>query len=188
MKKKLGLLCILLALTACGSDNTSGDKSVDKDKTDKSTSSKDKIDPTKNLICPQVAILQAGEEIYDYGGEKPDPSQLVAKARMRSIEGDCGYVKDGIDIAFTLHMRAQRGSRLGAGHVSFPYFIAIVDPAENVVSRQTVTAQFDFSGMDKVAEDNEPLHVFIPISEQAIPAGPAYRVLVGFQQPKISQR
>jgi hypothetical protein len=188
MNKKLSLLCLLLALTACGSDDTSGDKSIDKDKEAKSSSSKDKIDPSKNLICPQVAILQAGEEVFDYGGEKPDPSQLVAKARMRSIAGDCGYLPNGIDIAFTLHMGAKRGPRLGSGQVSFPYFIAIVDPAENVISRQIVTAQFSFADLDKTAERDDPLHVFIPLSEQSIPAGPAYRVLIGFQKPKMDGR
>ncbi len=188
MKKRLVIIS-LLALAACGSDNTSGDKSTDSDKSSKHAAPKESDTVTKNLICPQVAILQAGEEVMDYGDEKPDPSQLVAKARMKNLEGDCGYRtgtkdgKDGIDINFTLHMRAEKGAHLGGAQTSFPYFIAIVDPSENIISRQVMTAQFHFSGLDKVAVDDEPLHVFVPLPEKAMLSGPDYRVLVGFQIP-----
>jgi hypothetical protein len=101
---------------------------------------------------------------------------------MKSITGDCSYHKDGIDIAFTLHMASRKGPRLGGDQVSFPYFIVIVDPAENILSRQVMTAHFKFSGLDKVSVDEEPLHVFIPLSQTAMLAGPDYRVFVGFKK------
>jgi acetylornithine/N-succinyldiaminopimelate aminotransferase len=138
---------------------------------------------TNELICPQVAILQPAQEIFDYGGENPDPAQLVARVKMQSIEGDCGYQKNGIDINFTLHLSALRGPRLGGDKFSMPFFIAIVDPSENIISRQTVTAQFHFAG-SKTAMDDEALHVFIPLPEKDQLGGPDYRVLTGFKQRK----
>jgi hypothetical protein len=140
---------------------------------------------TEGLICPQVAILREAEEQFDYGGDKPDASQLVAKARLRKVEGDCGYRNDkeketGVDISFTLQALAARGPRLGGNQVNFPYFIAVVDPADSVLSRQVMTAQFKFSDDKKVAELYEPLHVFIPVPLKSLPSGPDYRVLIGF--------
>lgn len=178
--KKFALLALVLTLAACAGDDKP-DEAKKAENEAKTAAPKIKTD---DLICPQVAILQEAEEISDYGGEEPDPSQLVAKARMVSIAGDCSYRKDGIDISFSLHLTARRGPRLGGEQVSFPYFVAIVDPAENIPSRQVVTAQFKFSGLDKTAEDDEALHVFIPLPQKDQLSGPNYRVLTGFQLPK----
>ena len=164
MKKRI-VLFAMLVLAACGEDKDASEKPHDK--ADKPAVVKYK---TEDLICPQVAILEQAQEVVDYGGEKPEPQQLVAKASMKKIEGDCAYRKDdkdlsktGIDIAFTLHLVAARGPRLGGAQTSFPYFVAIIDPADKIVSRQSLTASFTFSGSDKVAESEEDMHVFIPV-------------------------
>ncbi|MDR3424477.1 MAG: hypothetical protein P4M13_05290 [Alphaproteobacteria bacterium] len=181
MKKYGILLALFLALAACADS----DKSPAKDQP-----AMPEI-KTDNLICPQVAILQEAQETFDYGGEKPDPAQLIAKARLKKIDGDCAYraddkdgKKSGIDISFTLQEAAARGPRLEGAQASFPYFVAVVDPADNILSRQTLTAQFKFSGSDQVTVSSDPLHVFIPLSPQELLAGPDYRVLVGFEGPK----
>jgi hypothetical protein len=179
--KKFGILFALLVLAACADS----DKSAPKDTPPAKPELK-----TENMICPQVAILKQADEAFDYGGEKPDAAQLVAKARLKAIAGDCAYRKDdeekgsGIDIAFTLQEVAARGPRLGGDQIGFSYFIAVVNPAENILNRQIMTAQFKFSGDSKVAETNEPLHVFIPLPETSLAAGPDYRVLIGFTKPR----
>ena len=174
---KFATLLVLLALTACGG----GDKP--KVAEEELPSPEPEI-RTDNLICPQVAILRQADEVFDYGGEKPDSLQFVAKAHFKIIEGDCAYRKkensSGIDIAFKLHASAIKGPRLGGNRVSFPYFIAVVDPTDAILNRQVVTAQFNFSGDDKLTEIVEPLHVFIPLSAKELITGPSYRVLVGF--------
>jgi hypothetical protein len=172
--KKFGSLIFLLILAACASGN---DEAPPKDEPPPEPEIR-----TEHLICPQVAILRQAEEVFDYAGEPPAADQLVAKAKLDKIEGDCAYRKDddnsGIDIAFTLHGVAARGPRLGGEKVSFPYFIAVVDPADKVVSREVVTAHYNF-GEGKVAEISEPLHVFIPMPVAQLGSGPAYRVLIG---------
>ena len=179
--KKISILFALLALAACAD---SGKSEPPKEAPPPKAELK-----TENMICPQVAILKEADETFDYGGEKPDPAQLVAKARLNKITGDCAYRTDakkgiGIDITFTVQELAARGPRLGGNQVGFPYFIAVVDPADAVLNRQIVTAQFKFSGADKVVEINEPLHVFIPLTEKTLSAGPDYRVLIGFTTPQ----
>jgi len=170
------LLLAVLTVAACVSDDDKSDASKHDKKTDQA-----KV-KTDDLICPQVAILSEVQEKFDYGGEKPDPSQLVASAKMKSVEGDCAYQATGIDIAYTIHMVAKRGPHLGGDQASFPYFVAIIDPADNIISRQVITATFKFSGADKIAADDEALHVFIPLAQAAQEAGPAYRVLAGFEK------
>jgi uncharacterized lipoprotein len=53
--KKIGLLFCVLALASCGSDDTSSSKTADLDKTVKHADKAKEQDPTKDLICPQVA-------------------------------------------------------------------------------------------------------------------------------------
>lgn len=182
--KKFGALVLLLVLAACAGGDKTGDAGKDTDDA-KPVAQKMKTD---NLICPQVAILQEAEEVFDYGGEDPDPSELVSKSRMKNIDGTCAYRKNGIDILFTVRMVAARGPRLGGSHAEFPYFIAVADPADHVLSREVMTAAFTFSGADKVAGDDEALHVFIPLSKTALLSGPDYRVLVGFQMRKEQRK
>jgi len=176
MRKRIAL-CFLFALTACaGGDKPEPEGDLPPPKPDVKT---------EYLICPQVAILRQSDEVFDYAGEKRDEVNLVAKAHLKSVEGDCGYRKDeddptGIDIAFTLKAAASRGSRLGGSEFSIPYFIAVVDPSDNVLSRQVLTAKFEFSGDKQIAELEEPLHVFIPASVPDLASGPDYRVLLGF--------
>ena len=176
--KKFGILFLIMALAACaGADKSAASKDTDAVPV-KAETHRLKI---ADLICPQTAILGHAQKVSDYGGEAPDPAQLVAEARMTAVKGDCAYRKDGIDIAFTLHLQAARGKRLGGGQVGLPIFIAVVDPAEKILNKQILTAQFKFSGADKITDIDEPLHVFIPLSEVALQSGPDYRVLVGFQ-------
>lgn len=175
-RSRLLALTLFAVLAAC----------ADKPPEDRAEPVEDAPPPAKTAavtpICPQVAILRAGQEAFDYAGEAPEPAQLVASAMMQSIEGDCGYREDGIDIKFTLHMGAKRGPRLGGDRAGFPFFIALVDPKETILSRETMTAEFKFSGSDGVTQAEQNLRVFIPLAKADQLAGPSYRVLVAFPQ------
>lgn len=181
MKKTL-MLALIMVLSACASDKDSEDKASKENLGKPKEIAPEVKFNTDNLICPQVAILTKAQQHLDYGGENPDPSQLVATAHMDRVDGDCAYRPDGVDIDFTLHMSAKRGPRLGGDQTSIPFFIASIDPAENILSREIITATFIFKGQDKVTQDDEALHVFIPIKKEDIQAGPAYRVLMGFKK------
>lgn len=132
-------------------------------------------------ICPQVAVVRELQEVTDYGGETPDPSQLVSKARLQSLDGDCAYTKSGIDVRINANFIAQRGPRLGGRHISFPYFVAVVDPQEVILNKELMTEELNFSSQDYVTLDSQDLHVFIPLSKDKIIQGPSYQVLIGFQ-------
>lgn len=167
----------LLALTACASDDKAAAGKTDKDKAGQTEAVQDQPKP----ICPQVAIIHELENIRDYGTEKPDPSQLVGEARLQSLNGDCEYEDNGIDITFTIAGIAARGPRLGGDQVGFPFFVAVVDPDGKILNKDQMTADFKFSDGARIATANEPLHVFIPLPKDKDETGPNYRVLAGFQ-------
>jgi hypothetical protein len=175
------LLAFALSLSACGSD-----KSAEKPDTEKAvatTTPKPEVS-TASPICPQVAIIRELESIQDFGGEKPSPAEFVASAKMVGIDGDCAYTKDGIDVKFELNFVAQRGPRLGGLHIDFPYFIAVVDPEQNILNKERMVMPFGFSSENRRTQDNVTLHVFIPLDKAQQALGPNYQILTGFQLTK----
>lgn len=181
--------CLTLGLAACGSDksdkpDSDADKSSDSaenhnDKAAKVDDDKSKFTP----ICPQVAIVAPLDHIRDYGDEKPEPSQLVAEAKLIDLQGTCAYQDDGIDVTYDLNMAARRGPRLGGLHTSFPFFTAVVDPDGNILNKEPMTAEFSFASDEQISRRAESLHVFIPLAKEDQVDGPNYRVLMGFQVP-----
>lgn len=132
-------------------------------------------------ICPQVALVRELSDVTDFGNENPNANELVAEARLVSVDGTCEFKKDGVDVVFELNLEAARGPRLGSLQTSFPYFVAVVDPDHQILNKELMTANFSFSSDTKISAQNENLHVFIPFTKDKRASAPNYRVLIGYQ-------
>lgn len=130
-------------------------------------------------LCPQVAIVRNLERIEDHGRDAPDPSTLVAVAALRDIDGTCDYKDKGVDIAFDLNIAAEKGARLGSDQISFPFFVSLVGPEDQVIAKESMTTKIDFPSGDTRTKKTESLHVFLPLKPKETAEG--YRVLLGFQ-------
>jgi hypothetical protein len=189
MKIRYALCCfiVLASLTACASkeEQAEQDSKEEEAKEQKSIEAARAIDTYKpHLICPQVAIVRELGTDDDYGTENADPTQLVAAAHMKNIAGTCSYQDEGIDIAFKLAFTAAKGPRLGGDKAEFPFFIAVVDPDQSILNKNQMSVGFRFKGKEKTAEQEQDLHVFIPLPKDKNTTGPTYRVLAGFQLSK----
>ena len=151
------LFLLPLALTACSSTE----------------------DAKPKRLCPQTAFVRELERVNDYGADMPDEKTLVAAAKMKSVDGTCDYRDEGVDVNFTLKIIAGKKERLGGDKIGFPFFVSIIDPEGKILSKELMTADFEFSGDKKTAERTEILHVFIPMAKDA--DGTNYQVLMGFQ-------
>ena len=165
-------------LAACSHDDDAADTPVGSDK-DKNKKVAEVKMPAP--ICPQVAIVRELQTYRDYGREQPDPSQLVAAGKLIKVVGDCAYTDDGIDVKFELDMAAQRGPRLGGEHTSLPYFIAVLDPQQNILTKNTLSADFDLPDNRKIVEHTDNLHISIPLAKDKKRFGSNYQILIGFQ-------
>ena len=160
---------MLFALAACSSNNT----------------------PEKmgKRYCPQVAFVHDLERVRDYGQEERDAKNLVAEAEFKSIEGKCEY-KDGdldkdndpergVDVTYAAKLLAHKGPRLGGDHFEFKYFVAVLNPEQNILNKDMLTANVKFDSEPKGTEFEEPFHVFIPLAKNQDARD--WRVLMGFQ-------
>jgi hypothetical protein len=156
MRRFLALSLVCVLLTACV-----GDKGAPR------------------FLCPQVASLRELDRMEDHGREQPLETTLVAVATMKKIEGSCTYQSDGVEVLFDLTMEAKKGPRLGGETANFPFFVSLVSPDDEVLSKETMTESFTFTEGKEQIEQIEPLRVFIPLSETEDASN--YRVLLGFQ-------
>jgi hypothetical protein len=183
------VVIILPFLVACSSnkDKPKPDESAKTEESKAEDKEAQKEKPKMALpICPQAAIVRELETVRDYARNETAPDQLVAAAHLKSITGDCAYRDDGIDVAFTVQVVAQRGPRLGGRRDSFSYFVAVVDPDGEVLNKEMMSTEFKFPDAD--ADDarepvlrEESLHSFIYLPKKSRQAGPNYQILVGFQ-------
>lgn len=175
----LALLAALPLLAACGSDDETKPDTTKAEEPKPAIKTATIKAPTP--ICPQVGVVRGLDVVRDYAGENPDPSQLVAAAKLLGTDGDCEYTDEGVDITFNANMAARRGQRLGGRHASFPMFVAVLDPTDTILNKNQMTADIDFSSDDAEVNHVETMHVFIPLARDRQPLGPQYRVLAGFQ-------
>ncbi|MFY9288130.1 MAG: hypothetical protein WAO98_06475 [Alphaproteobacteria bacterium] len=176
-------LSFLLILSACASDGDEDkEKEQEKEKLEQEAKEQEEA-AAKRLtnICPQVAILRELEGIRDYGTEKADPAEFVAAAKMVTVSGECEYQEEGVDISYNLRIQAGKGPRLGGNRATFPYFVAVVDPGKNIVSKEKMTLEVRFPSDSKLTESYEEFRVFIPLTKEQREMSSNYQVLMGFQ-------
>ncbi|MCL2474090.1 MAG: hypothetical protein FWF23_04225 [Alphaproteobacteria bacterium] len=179
MNLKIILLFVLVVLSACSSSTSSLQENKPEIK-------------LNNLICPQVAILREAKEALYYGNERitgaisdSESQPLLLKARMFKIDGSCRYDKDGkdsgADIDFTITSAAVREKAGASQKFSLSYFVAVVDPVDEIIFRRLEKVTYKFSSKDRVTEAEDRIKLFIPIPEEKLAVGPGYRVLVGYK-------
>lgn len=157
MKKPAALCLALLLLSACASDEG----------------------PKIPRSCPQVAILRDLETFLDYGRDAATPETYVAGAKMRKLSGTCEYGDEGVEAVFDVDIAAEKGPRLGGSQIGFPYFVSVINPRDEIVSKEIMTVDLAFPPGASAMQKNEPLRVYIPLVKDENAAG--YRVLIGFQ-------
>jgi hypothetical protein len=157
--KRIGVLLVAGLLSACASSSSE--------------------ETAAEATCPQVAIVRDLARYVDDGrADNPAPKDVVMQAALRSFEGSCDYQNDSVEVDFTLNIAAQRGPSLGGDRVSVPYFVAVLDGADEIQSKQVLSADFRLSDAE-IVEKEEPFVISIPRS-----AGKdlsRYRIWVGFQ-------
>jgi len=178
------VLLLMASLASCASkkeedEQAAKDEETKEEKAAEAKAARDTYKP--HLICPQVAIVRELGTADDYGTENADPAQLVAAAHMKNVAGTCSYQDEGIDIAFKLAFTAAKGPRLGGDKAEFPFFIAVLDPDQGILNKNQMSVDFKFKDSEKTAEQEQELHVFIPLPKDQKQTGPNYRVLAGFQ-------
>ena len=134
------------------------------------------------LQCPQVAVVKELATYMDFGRtEEPTNDDLVGQAMMVKQSDECDDNDDRLVSEITLRIFAKKGPRLGEGGLTAPYFLAVLDAADNIVSKETMSASFAF-GKNGLAEFNDIVRITLPKTAAMDPS--QYRIWIGFQLGK----
>jgi len=125
--------------------------------------------------CPNVAIVRDAGTYRMPGTD----GQVAATAVMSSVRALCEYEDTGVTVNAVMTVTASPIQGQSVSSVPVEYFVAVLDPARNVLAKQIFGVTVPINGdTGAVAEE---LVQFIP-APKTVDAR-YYEVLVGFQLP-----
>jgi hypothetical protein len=132
------------------------------------------------LTCPKVSIPPETREVTRFrSGGGHDMTDVVSRAAVLEYGGGCEYDNKGVTVNLKLTLAAERGPATRDSQGAYQYFVAITDPAGQIIGKQQFDTTINFSPNVGKGGSVEDLQQRIPLAEGASAAG--YGIVVGFQ-------
>ncbi|MDP2206215.1 MAG: hypothetical protein Q8K65_07905 [Alphaproteobacteria bacterium] len=132
-----------------------------------------------NLPCPDTGLILSAASLTSFSGASTAEGEMVIEATLANYRGACRWRQEVLEFMLEVDVAARRGA---AGQTlkrgEFPYFIAILDPEENVLQRQgfSTTVSFDNNGSGISTEK----HVLrVPLEDRKNVR--LHKVVIGFE-------
>lgn len=108
-----------------------------------------------DLPCPDTGLILAASSMTSFNAEAAAEENKIVEATLDNYRGACRWRQETLEFMLEVDVAARRGpagAELKRGE--FPYFIAILDPEENVLQRQgfSTTVSFDNNGSGLTTE------------------------------------
>jgi hypothetical protein len=136
--------------------------------------------PNPRSICPQGLILaDAGEVTLFREGAGRDLTDIEAQARIADVVVNCKPERRSVTVDLQVAIAAERGPANRTGRQDVDYFVAVVDPQGQILTRQNFRMSFAWPENRMRVGAVDELEPRIPLTapEQA----PAYQIWVGLQ-------
>jgi hypothetical protein len=137
--------------------------------------------PSSNpKVCPRVALLNDAAKMTKYrDGPGRDLIDVMYEARVQDIKSGCKYVENRVRVEAKIDIVAQRGPASSGDGAQVPFFVAIIDRAQNIVAKKVFQSEVEFRGGRRRAGVREEIDqtIFLKKGEQ----GSDYEVIVGLQ-------
>jgi hypothetical protein len=135
--------------------------------------------------CPSVNVVRDLAMVQDYGTSaanslvKPTPDKLRYAVAMKVIESRCHFTPTATQLELDLEFIGVKGKAAAptANQANAPYFIAILNEAGKITSKQPQTATIRLGTADNPTHSTEPLRAILPND----PAAGNRQLLLGFQ-------
>lgn len=134
--------------------------------------------------CPRVGILGDAQKATQYrDGTGRDLTDVTFETELLDYNGSCKFEdkQATVVISFSLQVSATRGAAsAGRNDVQVPYFVALVDNQQNVISRDRFVARIPFKeGQRRVVVADEFEQV-LPLQGRRTTD---FEILVGLEVP-----
>jgi len=108
-----------------------------------------------------------------------DLTDVISEGTIQDILVQCKYVKNVVDVDLQIAIIAARGPADRSRVAEFEYFVAIVDPQQNIVAKEPFRIRFEFSDNRTQLGAVEQIEPKLPLPDTS--KGDQYKILVGFQ-------
>lgn len=132
-------------------------------------------------LLPQadrIVMIAPGSEEETHGGHPP----ILAEGQIANFTGGCRPDGDGrMQFALNVRFEAQRlAADEALAEMELPYFIAIIDNRENIITREAFSTRIALDDTEKLPHVEE--HVLrLPASENGTQAvAESYKIVIGF--------
>ena len=131
--------------------------------------------PEVTYACPQPFTVQDAERLTHFkDGAGRDPRDIAYEASIISSSTKCSLSRNRVDVTLFLRLSASAGPSAGTGRTSIPYFVRVLDSANNVVQSQEFNADFRLTSGSPRGSSQEELTLTLPIDG-------GYRIAVGLK-------
>jgi hypothetical protein len=128
--------------------------------------------------CPTVSVLADAAAVTKYRSPRGrDLTDVVLDARVTGARGECSFSRREVTMNLAVGFDFAIGPANRDRSVDLSYFVAIVDPQNNVVVREEMPIQLQVPVNQSRVTYSEELEPRIPYRERANLVG--YRIFVG---------
>src|SRR5476649_1821796 len=93
--------------------------------------------------CPVPFSVQDATSLTRFRpGASRDPSDVVFEAGLGDANSACALVKNQMNLTLRMTVAANAGPAIGAGAVSVPYFVRVIDASGTIVQGREFEATF----------------------------------------------
>ncbi len=136
--------------------------------------------PNSPKPCPNVALLNDAAKMTRYrDGPGRDLTDVLFEARVQDVKWGCKYADGRVRVEAMIDIVAQRGPAFGGANAQVPFFVAVIDGAQNIIAKKNFDSEIEFRDGRRRAGVREEIDqtVFLQEGEH----GPEYEIIVGLQ-------
>jgi hypothetical protein len=132
-----------------------------------------------DVKCPTVGIIGELSAVSRFDGHGTGFPNLAYRASLGDLKTECKVNDEGAHMTITIATLAEIGPVATSRSAEFPYFIAITDPDDKILTKRVFSNAIDFKGSQARAGARDVDTETIPMPEPA--DAPKYHVIIGFQ-------
>jgi hypothetical protein len=130
--------------------------------------------------CPGGYVPSDASKVTRFrDGPGRDLTDIVNEGQIQDILIQCQYRKNIVDIDLQIAVLAARGPADRSRVAEFQYFVAIVDPQQNILAKEPFSVRFEFNDNRTQLGKIEEISPRLPLPDPS--KADTYRVVVGFQ-------
>ena len=136
--------------------------------------------PNNPKPCPRVALLNDAAKMTRYrDGQGRDLTDVLYEARVQDVKSGCKYADGRVRVEAMIDIIAQRGPAFDGANAQVPFFVAVIDEAQNIIAKKNFDSEVEFRDGRRRAGVREEIDqtVFLKEGEH----GPEYEIIVGLQ-------